>query len=89
MSNDSNKTNMSNNSIKKPKTIKSNTPELNAIKNQRKKLKSIPNSNDVLSQTQVFIRNLPFNMTSNELQNLFSTVGAIKKFFIINKKSCF
>ena len=40
----------------------------------------------VVSQKVLFVRNLPFSTTDQDLENLFSEVGPIKRCFVIRDK---
>ena len=47
---------------------------------KRKRKESLFNINDKLSKTKIIIRNIPFETTSNELRELISMYGKIKRF---------
>lgn len=40
----------------------------------------------VVSQKVLFVRNLPFSTTDQDLENIFSEVGPIKRCFVIRDK---
>ena len=52
--------------------------------NNAKKLKS--EGPAVVSQKVLFVRNLPFSTTDQDLENLFSEIGPTKRCFVIRDK---
>lgn len=50
------------------------------------KEKSKPEDRSVVSQKVLFVRNLPFSTTDQNLENIFSEVGPIKRCFVIRNK---
>ena len=48
--------------------------------------KSKSENRSVVSQKVLFVRNLPFSTTDQDLENLFSEVGPIKRCFVIRDK---
>ena len=40
----------------------------------------------IVSQKVLFVRNLPFSTTDQDLENIFSNVGPIKRCFVIRDK---
>ena len=53
--------------------------------------KSKSEDRSVVSQKVLFVRNLPFTTTDQDLENVFSEVGPIKRCFVIRDKGevCF
>lgn len=49
-------------------------------------VKSKSEDRSVVSQKVLFVRNLPFSTTDQDLENLFSEVGPIKRCFVIRDK---
>ena len=45
-----------------------------------------PKNRAVVSQRVLFVRNLPFSTTDQDLETLFSEVGPIKRCFVIRNK---
>ena len=50
------------------------------------KEKSISEDRSLVSQKVLFVRNLPFSTTDQDLENIFSEVGPIKRSFVIRDK---
>lgn len=48
--------------------------------------KSKSEDRSVVSQKVLFVRNLPFTTTDQDLENVFSEVGPIKRCFVIRDK---
>lgn len=45
-----------------------------------------PKNRAVVSQRVLFVRNLPFSTTDQDLEKLFSEIGPIKRSFVIRNK---
>ena len=45
-----------------------------------------PKNRAVVSQRVLFVRNLPFSTTDQDLEKLFSEIGPIKRCFVIRNK---
>ena len=53
---------------------------------EERSVKSKSEDHSVVSQKVLFVRNLPFSTTDEDLENLFSEVGPIKRCFVIRDK---